>query len=313
MSEKKFKNIPLPNNYKIKDYTITRRISSGGFSFVYLAENNITKETVVIKEYMPNSISVREKGVETYIIDEKDYVKFQNGLKLFFKEMSIISRIKHKNIIDIIDYFEMNNTAYIVTPYEYGMPLINYISNLKKDKTFIEEEDLLQIIVGILEAIKVLHEHDILHLDLKPNNIWLRSNKEILILDFGTSLDKNQVRLDNRFYTIGYAAPEQYGAFYKPLDIGFWTDYYGIGATLYHLITQTNATDSLQLKQRNESISILEDTPIYYHYNILYLINDFINIDLKHRQKINIDEMILKMKNIIPFSFKPDSLDNFLS
>ena len=72
MSKKKFNNIPLEDNIIIKDYTINKRISSGGFSFVYLAKNNITNETVAIKEYMPNSMTIRDKGTEVYFKNKKD-------------------------------------------------------------------------------------------------------------------------------------------------------------------------------------------------------------------------------------------------
>ena len=97
----------------------------------------------------------------------EDRKTFTQGLNQFFEEMSVISHIKHRNIINIIDYFEMNNTAYIVTPYEYGMPLSSYISSLKYEQIRCAEQDVLKIFIGILEAVKALHENNILHLDLK--------------------------------------------------------------------------------------------------------------------------------------------------
>ena len=151
---KKFSNIPLPNNIILKDYTILKRISSGGFSFVYLGMNNYTKEIVAIKEYMPNSITIRNKGMDVYITNKKDKIRFELGLEQFFNEMSIISHINHHNIIQILDYFEANNTAYIVTPYEYGMPLDSYIQSLIRYNKRFTESKMLKIIIGILEAIR---------------------------------------------------------------------------------------------------------------------------------------------------------------
>lgn len=311
MSKKKFNNIPLEDNIIIKDYTINKRISSGGFSFVYLAKNNITNETVAIKEYMPNSMTIRDKGTEVYFKNKKDKDKFTNGLNQFFDEMSIISHIKHNNIINIMDYFELNNTAYIVTPYEYGMPLSSYVSSLKKSEMRIKENDLLKIIIGMLEAIKELHDNNILHLDLKPNNIWLRPNKEILILDFGTSLEKNKVR-EQHFFTPGFAAPEQYKKYYKALSLGQWTDYYGLGATIFNILTTKIPTDSIKLKEGNEKNDIYKECNGLYHYKILEMVDRLCNINVDDRKRINIDNIIIEIKNIIPFNYVQDSIEFIL-
>ena len=311
---KKHKNLPLADNIVLKDYTIIKKISSGGFSFVYMAKNNITNQTVAIKEYMPNSMTIRDKeDMYVHFSDDKDRSKFLNGLNHFFEEMSVISHIKHNNIINIIDYFEMNNTAYIVTPYEFGMPLSSYVSMIKSNNATLTERDVLKIFIGILEAIEVLHENNILHLDLKPNNIWLRPNREILILDFGTAIEHNTVR-DQHFFTPGYAAPEQYKNHYKVLNLGIWTDYYGVGTTLYNLLSLKLPKDAIQLIKKDDGSynNIYQECNGMWHYKILEIVDELCQLNPDKRKKININKLILDLKGLIPFNYIQPSLEKML-
>ena len=77
--------------------------------------------------------------------------RFQEGLKGFKDETEIVMRLKHRNIIEIINFFEMNGTAYIVMPYEYGMTLSKYIST-EKNAT---EGEIISIIEGIFQAVQM--------------------------------------------------------------------------------------------------------------------------------------------------------------
>ena len=96
MARKKHNNIPLNNNTVLKDYTIINRISSGGVLICIYGKNNITHETVAIKEYMPNYLQVREKDTNVYFKSIEDRKTFTQGLNQFFEEMSVISHIKHR-------------------------------------------------------------------------------------------------------------------------------------------------------------------------------------------------------------------------
>ena len=84
-------NITLPKNYKLSDYTIDKKISSGGFSIVYLG---YTKEgaQVAIKEYFPNTINLRSKGQVISFNNMRDKHKFNVGLKAFREEMEMLSK-----------------------------------------------------------------------------------------------------------------------------------------------------------------------------------------------------------------------------
>lgn len=298
-------NQPLPNHYVLKDYQINQLISVGGFSFVYSAIHLITQERIVIKEFMPRSMKVREKGIQIEIKNKQVLKNFEENKKYFFEEMSIISRIRHKNIINILDFFESNGTAYIVMPYEYGSTLNSHLSFMRNNRIKLSEPEIIQIMIEVLEAIHELHINNVLHLDLKPNNLWLRPTKEILILDFGASIDKKNIRQNNFFYTPRYAPPEQYRKEYNnPLDIGVWTDYYCIGTTFFYLLTlKSPPEESIKLQH---SLDIRKYCDGNLHYKIYEIINQLCQLEIKQRKLIHIPHFIQELKNIIPYSIAPD-------
>lgn len=298
---KKIKNAPLPNNITLKDYHILSLLSRGGYSFVYEAVSLVTKEMVVVKEFIPQIKTYRNESMVKegkYMLkgdNDADSAYLKRGLYAFNNEIGIISRMRHHNIIHIIDYFSMNNTCYMVMPYEQGMTLFDYLYRMYRGRQFIEEQHVVKIFLGILEAINEIHKNKLLHLDLKPQNLWLRPNKEILVLDFGTALESGK-KMDKMVRTDGYAAVEQYQ---KPheADIGYWTDYYGIGATMYNLITGFPPMKSTEAAEPD----LFADSLCQYDYRILESINLLCSIDAEKRKAIDLKKMIDLIKTVIPF------------
>lgn len=302
-------NITLPKNYKLSDYTISKKISSGGFSIVYLG---YTQEgsPVAIKEFFPNSLHLRTSGQQVNFINMREKHRFNEGLKAFRQEMEIIAQLKHRNIIEITNYFELNGTAYIVMPYEYGMGLNKYISQ----RPFISEQDIVAIMSGVCSAISLLHKNQIVHLDLKPGNIWLRPNKEALILDFGTArlLTDEAKKQVPPMFTPGYAAPEQHRQFFKPDNIGPWTDIYGLGTTLYSLLERHSLTPADILVEKGSQMQILKDKYGLYSREILEIVEDFTHIDIYDRKQIVLDRVIEKLNNIKTKSLGSNMLDHLV-
>lgn len=285
-------NIALPKNYKLNDYTISKKLSTGGFSIVYLAydKNGLP---VAIKEFFPNSLHLRTKGSHVDFINMREKHRFMEGLKAFKDETEIVMRLKHKNIIEIINFFETNGTAYLVMPYEYGCTLSKFISS-ERDTT---EQEVLGIISGIFSAVQMFHENNIIHLDLKPGNIWLRPNKEALILDFGTAriIDDPVKSKQPPMHTPGYAAPEQHKEYFHPSRVGVWTDYYGLGATLYALIERKTPEPSPGLLANEQSIVISEQRRGQVSRQTIEVIEELMQTGWKERYKINLKEIIQKI------------------
>lgn len=229
----KQKNTALPSGAALQQYTIDRVISTGGFSIVYLAYNE-HGIPVAIKEFMPAGMGLREDGSLANIRSKDDDRRFQMGLRGFFKEAEAISRLEDRSVVKILNFFLANNTAYLVMPFEHGRTLQKLIVSEHEE---IHDALVQRIFCDVLQGICRFHSNDILHLDLKPSNIWIRSDATAMIIDFGTSrIGKDGKNHLPPMHTPGFAAPEQHRKFYRPDKIGVWTDIYNFGATIYSCI-----------------------------------------------------------------------------
>ena len=292
-------NIELPIGYKISGYKILKKISYGGFSIVYLAYDKDNKP-YAIKEFFPSNLHLRSKGDKLSFINDVEKTKFMNGLKNFKNETEIVMNIKHNNIINIINFFEYNGTAYIVMPYEYGTTLNKYVML----SGLFNEKKIISIAIGVFSAIQKFHENGVVHLDLKPNNIWVRPSGEALILDFGAARNISDFRSDLNIkmppYTPGYAAPEQHKEYYKPSRIGPWTDYYALGATIYALFNKSAPDLSINFLKENKSVDVVEKFMGQYHISFLNFVEYLMQPEWNKRKKIdfkNVIEILVSFKD----------------
>ncbi len=229
----KQQNSPLPPGTKLQQYVIDRVISTGGFSIVYLGYNE-HGIPVAIKEFLPAGMSIRSGGVAVRIATPDDERRFQVGLRTFFREAEVISRIDSRSVVRILNFFLANNTAYLVMPFEHGRTLQHLIVHQFETLT---DAVIQRIFCDVLSGLCIFHANDILHLDLKPSNIWIRTDESAMIIDFGTSrIGKTAKSSTPPMFTPGFAAPEQHRKQYSPERIGPWTDIYNLGATIYSCI-----------------------------------------------------------------------------
>ena len=221
---------PLPEGFLLEDCRIERQLSQGGFSVVYLAHDAAGK-AVAIKEYLPAGMAHRGAdgvGVEP---DAEHRAAFSNGLKCFFDEGRILAGIEHPNVVRVKNFFRANGTAYLVMRYEEGETLKEHARRLLERGEAVPEDFLRHVFVRLLDGLREVHAHKLLHLDIKPANLYVRRDGHPVLLDFGAArqgLDPGAGL--NAVLTPGFAAPEQQGA-NEPL--GPWTDIYSVGASLY--------------------------------------------------------------------------------
>jgi len=221
-------NQPLPNGFQLEEYTIDRQLSLGGFSIVYLAtdpENN----QVAIKEYLPNSLALRNDGDVKPVISAEHLGAFRYGMKCFFEEGRSLAKLSHPNVIRVLNFFRANDTVYMVMEYEHGRTLQEFI---QKHQGHISERFIRGVFTRMLNGLREVHAHKLLHLDLKPSNIYLRSDNTPVLIDFGAArqtLITDQPIL-KPMYTPGFASPEHYGS---RKDLGPWSDIYSVGASMY--------------------------------------------------------------------------------
>jgi len=221
-------NQPLPNGFQLEEYTIDRQLSLGGFSIVYLA-TDAEDQQVAIKEYLPNSLALRNDGDVKPVITAEHLGAFRYGMKCFFEEGRSLAKLSHPNVIRVLNFFRANDTVYMVMEYEHGRTLQEFIH---KHQGHISERFIRGVFTRMLNGLREVHAHKLLHLDLKPSNIYLRSDNTPVLIDFGAArqtLATDQPIL-KPMYTPGFASPEHYGS---RKDLGPWSDIYSVGASMY--------------------------------------------------------------------------------
>ncbi len=235
----------LRPGYHLSDYTIESVLGHGGFGITYLAHDTALGAQVAIKEYLPHEIANRENKTAVLPNPERDAVRdYQIGLKNFVKEARALARFKHPNIVRVLRFFEANGTAYMVMEYEEGQSLADY---LRRHGPKLDEPTLLRIFIPILNGLHEVHEAKMLHLDIKPENIYLRKDESPMLIDFGSARKAvSAANLQKVALTHGYAPMEQYPDRGTP---GPWTDVYAMGASMYRCVTGKKPDDALERYQ----------------------------------------------------------------
>jgi serine/threonine protein kinase len=212
----------------VDQYMIESELAHGGFSSVYLARLLKNQTQVAIKEFLPRKQAHRTWNNVVVPNTKEDKILFNKGRALFFEEAKVLAQLKHKNIVEVINFFSANSTVYMVMNYDYGLGLNQIVANKDIPMT---EEFLVQVFNALLEGISKIHANKMVHLDIKPGNILIRPEYSPLLLDFGAvqklaELAKHRQPL---VITNGFSPIEQYS---NKNRIGSWTDIYAVGASM---------------------------------------------------------------------------------
>lgn len=231
-----------PGTYLQGDkYRIISTLGSGGFGITYLAEQTMTERKVCIKEFFPKSLLAREDDSRSVraLSNElaNDSVRFKAK---FIKEAKTIASLKHPSIVQVFDAFEENGTAYYVMDYIEGESL----SSIIKRYGALNEATAVHYIRQVADALNHIHERKIMHLDIKPGNVMLRSkDNSVILIDFGLSKHYDAQSGEATSTTPvgvshGFAPLEQYRQG-GVKEFSPETDIYSLGATLYYLVAGT--------------------------------------------------------------------------
>jgi serine/threonine protein kinase len=240
-------NHALPAGYQLDEYRIEHQLSLGGFSIVYLA-TDATGQVVAIKEYLPNSLALRGEGEIKPLISEDHLPAFRYGMKCFFEEGRALAKLSHPNVIRVLNFFRANDTVYMVMEYERGSTLQEFI---QRNRSVITENFIRNVFTKLLNGLREVHSHKLLHLDLKPSNIYMRNDYTPVLIDFGAARQTlaSDTPMLKPMYTPGFASPEHYAQ--REL-LGPWSDIYSVGASMYACLAGSapQAADSRNEKDR---------------------------------------------------------------
>lgn len=272
------KNQALPIGYQLQDYEIRKVLSAGGFSFVYIARD-AEKKTVAIKEYLPTFLALRTSGAQVQVSSAEVSNSFRHGLKCFFEEGRALANIDHKNIVRVLNFFRANDTVYMVMQYERGKSLQEYI--LAQEQP-VSEKFIRRVFGELLNGLREVHTQKLLHLDIKPANIYIRIDGSPVLLDFGSArqtLSETESKLPPS-YTPGFASPEQY---YDRSLLGPWSDIYSVGATMYACLVRAAPVAADQRMKKDTLMPAAKYGKDIYSDNLLQLIDRCMALD--HMQR----------------------------
>lgn len=278
-------------------YVIGKVLGQGGFGITYSAVQTTLDAKVAIKEFFMKELHGRDESTSKVFVGSAGSSDLVERFRLkFIKEARNIYRLKHKNIISVIDVFEENGTAYYVMEYLEGGSLADKVKS-----GALRESDALRYIRQVASALDFIHGKQMMHLDVKPANILLDGDGNAVLIDFGLAKqydsEGEQTSTTPVGISHGYAPMEQYKrggvSHFSPA-----TDIYSLGATLFKLVTGNTPP---------EASDVMNDGLPEISANVSQKVKDALVATMQFRVKErpqSIDEFLLLL------DFKSESTDN---
>lgn len=221
-------------------YRIERFLASGGFGMTYLARDSLERK-VVIKECFPAHLCHRV-GNEIQAVSRAQDDEYRAIVRHFVNEARRLARLDHANIVGVHQVFEHNQTAYMALDFIRGRDLLDVVED---HRNLLGPDDVDRILRKCLDAVSYIHDQNMLHRDLAPDNILLDSAGNPVLIDFGAAREKasRASRAVSAMLIVkdGYSPQEFYVA---GCAQDRSSDLYALGATFYHVITGEAPPDS---------------------------------------------------------------------
>lgn len=224
--------LALPSGFDLESYRIVKLLGKGGFGMTYLARDLTLDMLVAIKEMLPDGIATRVQGntvvAQTHALEES----FAWALNRFDQEARTLAKLNHPNIVRVHRLLRVHGTAYMVMEFIEGQSLGQWM----KAHPSPTEQEIVGMLRLLLDGLEHLHKNNLLHLDIKPDNILLTpGSRGPVLLDFGSArVDTGRTQTLTTVVSEGYAPFEQYQTKTHP---GPWTDIYALCAVMIHAIT----------------------------------------------------------------------------
>ena len=231
---------------------------------VYLAVDAADQQ-VAIKEYLPSSLVTRAAGELMPHVPSDKLSLYRLGLKSFFEEGRALAQISHASVVSVLNFFRENETVYMVMNYLEGATLQDFIVTARDQKSakVFRESTIRSLFDEVLRGMRIVHQHKMLHLDIKPANIFITDDNKAVMIDFGAAREvlSKEGNFIRPMYTPGFAAPEMYR---RDSTMGPWTDIYALGACMYACMLGTPPVEAPQRKEKDRlALSLIRLRGIY--------------------------------------------------
>lgn len=280
----------LPSHYLLHGrYIIGKILGQGGFGITYLAWDRLLDMKVAVKEYFPMGMVTRDAGASTELLwsaAQSDHALRQKGYDSFLKEARKMAKIDEiPSIVRVRDVFLENETAYIAMDFVEGITLKEFL--LKNGALPFGE--CVRLLRPIMEGLGTVHAQKIIHRDISPDNIMIRKDGRVMLLDLGAAKDMTDVKGQKSQLVAknGFSPMEQY---VQNKAIGAWTDVYALCATIYYCVTGKVAPAALER---------LEDEELEYPQGADERISESEKAVLRDGMKVKPEERIFNVEELL--------------
>ena len=230
-------------------YVIGKAMSVNGEGITYIAYDTATDSAVSIKEYLPSGVAKRNPDKTVSIVKGNEY-PFNEGLLEFIEINKKISEQSFSSLIPVLDVFEENGTAFVVSQHITGITLRDFLS---RNGGTLKWEQARALFLPLIDTIKGMNDLGIIHKGISVDTIIVGRDGKLRISDYAV----NKLRTANSDFDVqlvdGFAAIEQYGGEFS--SIGTYTDVYGFACTLFNVLIGTTVPKAT-LRLENGSMSI---------------------------------------------------------
>ena len=223
----------LPAGTRLGEYEVVDVLGAGGFGLTYRAWDTALEKYVAIKEYLPRDFATRTNTRTVVPTSQADRADYEWGLTRFLDEARTLARFDHPHINKVHRFFEAHGTAYLVLEYIEGETLGALLGRQGR----LDEAQVEGLLTDVLSGLTEVHEAGYVHRDIKPGNLMVKPDGNVVVLDFGAARQAVGQRSKSvtSILTPGYAPLEQYDT--KAEDVGPWSDIYALGMVAYRCIS----------------------------------------------------------------------------
>lgn len=290
------KQVLATDTFLKERYRVVGPLGIGGFGITYLCEDINLGRNVAVKEYFPFDWAQREDNFVT-VRTSAMIEPFRFGMESFHKEAKMTAKFIHdEGIVTAYDYFEENDSAYLVMEYLSGMSLGKL---MKAEAKVMPPEMVCKMLLPVLDSLDRLHDRKIVHSDISPGNIMVTKEGKEVLIDLGAAKYWYDTRpnLAAAFLKPDFAAPEQYrtAKLGVPKDEGAWTDIYALGAMMYYMLTGHKPPDVItRLESDNVKLLPFRKYKIHIRKKWFHIVEKCMDVDFHNRYR-----SIAELKNAL--------------
>lgn len=213
-------------------YRLDYALGRGGFGITYRALQTHLEQQVAVKEYYPQEHATRNGTTGQITVMPTQKGAYERGVERFIREGRILANLNHPHVIRVLNLFQDLGTAYLVMELIDGQTLRQMLDDYKKASRQLSAERVEIIVQQIVNALAAVHQAEVYHLDLKPENVLLTPQGKVILVDFGAARQGFKGSKTQAFSPL-YAAPEVLGG----KDVGPESDIFELGMIVYEMLT----------------------------------------------------------------------------